>query len=100
METPTSLLATCATAQSPSQCCVSLCSDGTYTQHQRQCPDGTSQVCFGVCVDESRQRNCLVMAVVNEENVTAHHFRAYSSSFNNEETTRLLQKNPQIIPKK
>lgn len=40
------------------------------------------------------------MAVVNEENVTAPHFRAYSSSFNNEETTRLLQKNPQIIPKK
>lgn len=32
------------------------------------------------------------MTVVNEENATAHNFRAYSSSFNNEETTRLLQK--------
>lgn len=42
-------------------------------------------------MDESRQRNCLVMTVVNEENVTAHNFRVYSSSFNNEETTRLLQ---------
>lgn len=55
-------------------------------------PDGTSQVCFALCVDESRQRNCLVMAVVNEENVTARNFRAYSSSFNNEETTRLFPK--------
>lgn len=76
---------------------VFLCSDGTYTQHLRQCPDGTSQVCFGVCMDESRQRNCLVMTVVNEENVTAHNFRAYSSSFNNEETTRLLQKNLRLF---
>ena len=50
-------------------------------------PDGKAHVfVLGLFVYECRQRNCLVLIVANERNVTAHNFGAYSSSFNTKRT--------------